>query len=459
MKSDKLKIFFSGIGGSGVSAIAGFMADKGHVVTGSDRAFDLNPAHPLKKTFQSKGISIVPQDGGAPDGSYDLAVFSTAVEPDRPEVLKAKETGVQVQTRPVFLAELTESFKTIAVSGTSGKSTVSGMLAFLMHRMNLSPNLIGGGRVRQFRTEADAGNYLVGNSEYLIIEACESDGSIVNYKPEHTIILNLDFDHHTVEDTKSMFEILISRTKGKVIVNADDDNLAGIPIKDAVTFSVFKSSDYRAEEIILNKFSSTFSVRGTAFTVSIPGMHNVYNALSCIAFLSELGMSPDAIAELLPEFQGIDRRFDIHLDDDNYLVVDDYAHNPHKLAALMETMKQLRESVCYIFQPHGFGPTRMMKKEYIETFVLNLRDSDHLVLLPIFYAGGTAGRDISSDDLADGIAAAGKSVEVIENRRDIVDNAGEYKCYVILGARDDTLADLAEEVAVKLLQAVREMSS
>jgi UDP-N-acetylmuramate--alanine ligase len=450
MKSDKLKIFFSGIGGSGVSALAGFMADQGHMVTGSDRAFDVNHNNPLKKIFQSKGISIVPQDGRALDASYDLAVFSTAVEPDRPEVLKAKETGVQVKTRPVFLAELTGAFKTIAVSGTSGKSTVSGMLAFLMKKINLSPNLISGGRVRQFRTGFDAGNYLVGNSEYLIIEACESDGSIVNYKPEHTIMLNLDFDHHTVEDTKDMFEILISRTKGKIIVNADDDNLAGMTIENAVTFSVHKPSDYRAEGIILNNFSSTFSVGGRAFTVSIPGIHNVSNALACIAFLSELGISFETIAAVLPEFKGIDRRFDIHLDDDTYLVIDDYAHNPHKLAALMETMKQLRESVCYIFQPHGFGPTRMMKKEYIETFVRNLRDADHLLLLPIFYAGGTAGKDISSDDLADGIAAAGKSVEVIESRRDIVDKAGEYKCYVILGARDDTLADLAEEIAAKL---------
>ncbi len=450
MKIDKLKIFFSGIGGSGVSAIAGFMADKGHTVAGSDRAFDLNPDNHLRKTFQSKGISIIPQDGRAPDSSYDISVFSTAIEPDRPEVLKAKETGVPVKTRPEFLAELTETFKTIAVSGTSGKSTVSGMLAFLMQQLALSPNLIGGGRVRQFKTETDAGNYLVGDSEYLIIEACESDGSIVNYKPEHTIILNLDFDHHTVEDTKRMFEVLVSRTKGKVIVNADDDNLAGIPIDDAVIFSIFKPSDYRAEEVILNKFSTTFSVGGTTFTVSIPGRHNLYNALSCIAFLSELGISHDAIAAVLPDFQGIDRRFDVHLNDGKYLVIDDYAHNPHKIKALMDSINRLADNVCYIFQPHGFGPTKMMKKEYIETFVRNLRDTDQLILLPIFYAGGTASQDISSSDLAKEISASGRLVHVVERRGDLVNSVGEYQAYVIFGARDDSLSDLAVEIARKI---------
>lgn len=436
-----------------MSAIAGFMADKGHIITGSDRSFDLNPAHPLKKVFQTKGITIVPQDGRGLDSSFDYAVFSTAVESDRPEVVKAGELGIPIKTRPEFLAELTGSYKTIAVSGTSGKSTVSGMLAFLMQKLGLSPNFIGGGRVKQLRSESDAGNYLSGTSEYLVIEACESDGSIVNYKPEHTIILNLDFDHHTVEETTKLFEVLVSRTKGKVIVNADDDNLAGMKINDAITFSVIRPSGYRAEVIVSKPFSTDFSVRNTKFTVSLPGRHNLYNALSCIVFLSELGISLNEIAAALTEFQGIDRRFDIYLNDGKYLVADDYAHNPHKLAALMGTMKQFRDSVCYIFQPHGFGPTRMMKTEYIETFVQNLRDTDHLILLPIFYAGGTASKDISSNDLADEIIASGKSVEVVEKRRDVINNAGEYNCYVILGARDDSLAGLAEQIARKCASA------
>jgi UDP-N-acetylmuramate--alanine ligase len=447
MQDKKYKIFFSGIAGSGVSAIAAFMVDKGHSIAGSDRAFDLNPDHPLKKTFQSKNITIVPQDGSGLDRTFDLAVFSTAVEPDRPEVLKARELGIPVMTRPDYLAEITASFNTIAVSGTSGKSTVTGLLAFLMNKLGLSPNFISGGRVKQFKTSSNPGNSLTGKSDYLIIEACESDGTIVNYMPQHTIILNLALDHHTVDVTAGMFKTLVKHTRGKTIINADDKNLSVMGVKGAVTFSIDNASDFMAEGIEYKPFSTDFSLKKTNFTLSMPGKHNLYNALSCIAILSELGVPLSDIAAVLSEFQGIERRFDIHLNDGKHLVIDDYAHNPHKISSLMETVRRLRPKVCYIFQPHGFGPTRLMKKEYIQAFVENLRDSDHLILLPIYYVGGTAARDISSQDLADEIKAKGKSAEVMENREDILSGINKCDTYVIFGARDESLSDFARAVA------------
>ncbi|MEN8263828.1 MAG: Mur ligase family protein [Nitrospirota bacterium] len=450
MQSKTLKIFFSGIAGSGVSAIAAFMADKGHIIAGSDRAFDLDPGHPLKDRFNTAGITIVPQDGSGIDNTFDFAVFSTAVEPDRPEVIKAGKLGVPVRTRPDYLAEITASFNTIAVSGTSGKSTASGMLAFLMARLGLDPNFISGGRVKQFKTSSHPGNSMTGDSDYLVIEACESDGTIVNYKPQHSIILNLAFDHHSVEKTSAMFETLMENTKGKIILNADDENLNKISVRDAVTFSINNESDYKAEQIEYKPFSTDFTLKGTRFSLSLPGSYNLYNALSCIAFLSEIRISMEDIAAVLPEFQGIDRRFDIYLNDGESLVIDDYAHNPHKISALMETVRKLGERVCYIFQPHGFGPTRLMKREYIETFIANLRDTDHLILLPIFYAGGTAAKDISSNDLAQEIKSAGKSVKVVEKRTDILDRVNEYKVYVVFGARDETLAEFAEQISAKM---------
>jgi UDP-N-acetylmuramate--alanine ligase len=447
MHSSPLKIFFSGIGGSGVSAIASFMADKGHIIVGSDRAFDRDPRHSLKTVLQSKGIRIVPQDGSAIDESFDYAVFSTAVEPEQPEVIKAKTLGIPVKTRPEYLTEITESFHTIAVSGTSGKSTVSGMLAFLMSRLGLNPNFIGGGRVKQFKTSSNPGNSLTGSSDYFVIEACESDGSIVNYRPDHSIILNLSLDHHTIEKTAQMFETLMNNTMNKIIVNADDENLKKITNRKAITFSIHNQSDYMADEVVYRPFSIDFLLCKTRFSLSLPGQYNLSNALSCIALLSEIGIPLSTIAGILPEFQGIDRRFDIHLNKGERLVIDDYAHNPYKISSLMQTVKQLRKHVCYIFQPHGFGPTRFMKKEYIHTFTKNLRDSDHLILLPIFYAGGTASNDISSHDLDYGIRAGGKSVEVVEDREDILKRPLVHKTYIIFGARDETLSDLARQIA------------
>lgn len=444
-----MDIFFSGIGGSGVSAIAGFMSDKGHSVTGSDRLFDNIPNHPLRQRLEANNIRIVPQNGSGPDQGFSFAVFSTAVEQSNPDYLKAKELGIPIKTRPEYLAEIVSEYKTIAVAGTSGKSTTSGMLAFLMGRLGMSPNFIGGGRVKQFRTGKNPGNYIAGNSDQLVIEACESDGSIVNYRPEHSVILNLDLDHHSIVETGRMFEILSDNTSGTVILNADDWNLKTCKIRGAVTFSIDKSSDYQAVNIRYQSLITTFSVCGQEFKLAIPGRHNLYNAVACIAILAEMGISLEKISVLLPVFSGIERRFDIHLNDGKNLVIDDYAHNPHKLESLMRTMQDISERVCYIFQPHGFGPTRLMKDGYIAAFIDGLRNADRLIVLPIYYAGGTAAQDISSGDLVAPIKASGRDALAVSDRNSIIDLLGDHAAHVVLGARDDSLSDFAAKIAQK----------
>jgi UDP-N-acetylmuramate--alanine ligase len=323
------------------------------------------------------------------------------------------------------------------------------MLAFLMHSLGMSPNFIGGGRVKQFKTEKNPGNYASGTSDYLVIEACESDGSIVQYRPEYTVLLNLDLDHHSVGETGMMFEILTDNTSGIVLLNADDWNLKACKIRDAITFSIEKASDYQAVDIRYFPLRTTFQVYGQEFALALPGRHNLYNALACIAVLAETGIALREIAAVLPDFSGIERRFDIHLDNGKYLVIDDYAHNPHKIQSLMQTMQGISKKVCYIFQPHGFGPTRLMKDGYITTFIEGLRDTDRLMVLPIFYAGGTAAKDISSEDLAVPIKSSGKDVLAVIDRGSVFAALGDYEAYVVFGARDDTLSDLAEEIAAR----------
>jgi UDP-N-acetylmuramate--alanine ligase len=445
-----LNIFFSGIGGSGVSAIAGFMADKGHTVAGSDRLFDRDPEHPMMKVLAVNGIRLVPQDGKGIDGSFDFAVFSTAVEKSNPDFLKAEELRMPVRTRPEYLAEIVSTYQTIAVAGTSGKSTTSGMLAFLMQRLRMSPNFIGGGRVKQFKTERNSGNYITGNSDYLVIEACESDGTIVDYRPAHSVILNLDLDHHSVGETAGMFESLAGNTSGIVLINGDDVNLMSSGIRRSGTFSIERDSDYRAEDIAHGSLKSAFRVNGQRFALSLPGRHNLYNALACIAILSELGITLKEIAVVLPEFTGIERRFDVHPNKGKHLIIDDYAHNPHKIRSLMQTMQGISNRVCYIFQPHGYGPTRLMKDAYIKTFIDGMRDTDRLILLPIYYAGGTAAKDISSEDLAVPVRDSGRHAVALHDRKEVFDAWGEYEAYVVFGARDDSLSTLAEEIAKRL---------
>ncbi|HMK61943.1 MAG TPA: Mur ligase domain-containing protein [Dissulfurispiraceae bacterium] len=453
MLNKKLNIFFSGIGGSGVSAIAVFMADKGHMISGSDRAFDNNPNHPTCIALKNKGIAIIPQDGSGITKSLDLVVFSTAVEPDKPEYSKARLMNIPIMTRPEFLAQIVAEYKTIAIAGTSGKSTVSGMLAYLMTRLGLEPNFIGGGRVKQFKNASNPGNSIAGRSDLLVIEACESDGTIVNYRPEHSVILNLDLDHHAVDKTAAMFDALLENTRGKIVINADDSHLAALSslrAKDAAKFGISQPAKYKATNVMYDNFSTKFSLSGQVFRLSLPGEYNLSNALACIALLSEIGMQYKDIAGVLPDFSGIERRFDVHLDDGTRLVIDDYAHNPHKITALMSAVRPLRGKICYIFQPHGFGPTRLMKDGYIDAFSRGLRNSDHLILLPIYYAGGTADKDISSNDLALGIVKNGKSAESVKDRNEVIRGLDKWDNYVVMGARDDTLSAFTRSIALLL---------
>ncbi len=433
-----------------MSALAGFLAEKGHNVSGSDRLFDAAPDSRLFERLKRGGIEIVRQDGSGIDGSFDLAVFSTAVERGNPDRKRAEELGLPVKTRPEYLAETVSRFRTVAVAGTSGKSTTSGMLAFLMERLGMDPCFIGGGRVKNFVTERRAGNYLSGRSDWLVIEACESDGTIVDYKPVHSIILNLGLDHHSISETAHMFKKLCENTSGLVITGGDDENIVRWGLNGPINFSIERESPYRAENVEYHRLSTAFTVRGRKFTVPLPGKHNLYNAVACIAFLSELGVPLEDTGEVLRGFSGIERRFDIRLDDESYLVIDDYAHNPDKIFNLMQTMKLVSRSVCYIFQPHGYGPTRLLREGYIETFVANLRESDYLFLLPIYYAGGTSARDISSENIVEAVAASGKQASAMGERRRIFGLLGNWQSYVIFGARDDSLSDYAEEIALML---------
>ncbi len=445
------KLFFSGIGGSGVSAIAGFMVDGGHAVAGSDRAFDKFPGHPSSRILKAKGISITPHDGSGIDASFDCAVFSTAVEKDHPELIKAAGLGVKVKTRPQFLCDVASAYRTVAVTGTSGKSTTSGMLAYIMQRLGMNPNFIGGGQVKQFRNRRSLGNALVGKSDIFVFEACESDGTIVSYSPHYSVITNLSFDHNPIGKTAEMFEALGRNTKQEIIINGDDGNLPRRRFDNPVRFSIERDSQYHAKKITYSPFTTSFCVDSVPFHLSLPGKHNLYNALACITVLAEMGVLLKDIAAVMPDFTGIDRRFDVHLHNERYLVIDDYAHNPHKIVSLMETAGKIRKKICYIFQPHGFGPARLMKKEYIEAFAGSLRPGDHLLMLPIYYAGGTPAKDISSEDLCREIRLSGRNAETLPDRPLLFSRLNEWDAYVVFGARDQSLSDYAREIAERIM--------
>ncbi len=433
-----------------MSALAAFAAEHGAVVCGSDRNYDREPDHKIFRMLRSKGIFIAPQDGSGLDLSFDLVVFSTAVEPDNPEVLRAAELGLKTVLRPDFLAGIINGFDSIAVAGTNGKSTTAGMLAFMMRELGMVPNYIGGGRVKQFQTQSNPGNSLSGDSGLLVAEACESDGSIVRYHPAITIISNLSLDHNRIDETKTMFSTLAENTRRLVIVNADDTNLEAILPHAALTYGIDKKADVRACDIVMRGFFSRFRIEGLVFEIKLPGRHNLYNALAALAVLRSLGVPLSELVRPLYNFRGIDRRFDIYLDEGGFFVVDDYAHNPQKIAALMQTVSAEKHKICYIFQPHGFGPTRLLRDGYVDTFSSFLRKEDQLFILPIYYAGGDVSREISSEDLAAPLRSAGYSVDLLKSRRDLNVRLEEWNTFIVFGARDESLSDFAQNIAERL---------
>jgi len=447
--SDRQNIFFSGIAGSGVSALALFMALKGHNVSGSDRQFDSGSGMDMKNSLEAAGIAITPQDGSGITQGLDLMVMSTAVEADRPEVLRARELGLSIMTRPEFLVSLSSGYKSIAVAGTSGKSTASGMLAFALDRLGAAPNYISGGKVKDFRTPQNPGNVLSGDADWLVMEADESDGSIVNYTPYCSVIANLSLDHNPVDETATMFRQLVMNTSGRVILNADEQKLMGLGADKALSYSVNNpSADLRAEDITMEGLNCAFSIKGQAFNLNQPGLHNIYNALAAISVLHFMEFGLDRISEAIAPFKGIERRFDVHLEKDGLMVIDDYAHNPHKIGALMRTISGISDRACYIFQPHGFGPLKLMLNEYADTFKSHLREQDMLFILPVYYSGGTAKCDIGPRDLA---ALCGATpLEDRDSLISFISNVQPYDCYAVLGARDDSLRILAGEIAGKL---------
>ena len=431
-----------------MSALALLDASHGHEVFGSDRAFAPGASHPALAALKASGISIVEQDGSGIHKGLDLAVFSTAVEDDTAEAIRARELGVMTQSRPERLAEMVSVMQTVAVTGTSGKSTTAGMLALAMHRLGMEPTLISGGMVKDLASPTNPGNFLPGGSGRLVVEACESDGSIAGLHPEHTIVLNLALDHMGLQQTASMFRTLADNTsEGKVLINADDHNLVAAGLKADLAFSVNKPSEFRAESLSLGPLSSEFSISGQKFRLRVPGLYNVYNAVASAAMLSVLDVPLAEAARALESFSGIRRRFDVHLNDSGKVVVDDYAHNPHKIAAMMASAARLAPGVCYVFQPHGYEPTRLMMDGYIKAFSDGLRDGDRLIVLPIYYAGGTAQKDVSSEDIARGVREHGGKAEAAPDRDEALRTLSDCRAVVVMGARDETLSGFAAKVA------------
>jgi UDP-N-acetylmuramate--alanine ligase len=314
------------------------------------------------------------------------------------------------------------------------------------------PSVITGGELVALQREGRWGNAWAGTSEFLVVEADESDGSVVRYHPAVGVLLNLQRDHKEMDAVAGMFRAFRAQVRETAVVG-EAMNLREFA-RDATVFGFGEGADLRAEALWLGAESSTFRVRDTAFRLPVPGRHNVENALAALAACEALGVPLAAMVEPLGTFQGVARRFQVLGTRGGVTVVDDFGHNPAKVTASLRAAHLRVEAhggrVLAVFQPHGFGPLKFLRADFVEAFAAELAPRDRLWFLDVFYAGGTASRDITSAEVVQEIAAQGVAAEAAPSREWLVARlSAEAKAgdlILVMGARDPSLNDLAKAI-------------
>ncbi|MDD2600565.1 MAG: Mur ligase domain-containing protein [Kiritimatiellae bacterium] len=425
------RIHIVGINGVGMSALAQALLDSGADVSGSDRLLDSGDSTPVLETLAAQGVALYPQDGSGVLAGVERVVISSAIESDNPELKRAGEQQIPVEHRAVALARVVAGRELVAVTGTCGKSSVTAMLAVILEGCGFDPLVVNGAAVIGW----SAGGGRIGSARsgkgIAVIEADESDKSLMAFKPDHAIITNASADHFDLHETLGLFEVFRRRVAGHVI-----DGIRG---GDAL------------EQVEIRGWESRFVHEGVQYTVPLPGLFNVRNAAHAVRMALALGADASEVVAALAAFKGIERRLQLVGYCNQAAVIDDYAHNPEKLRAAWQTLSAVFPSgICGLWRPHGYTPLRKMMDELVEMFAAVCSDRDTLLLLPVYDMGGSTTRDVSSADLAFKLAGKGVKVELVNDlkaaetrMRELSAEKGALVCF---GARDPGLPRLAADL-------------
>lgn len=421
-----------GIGGVSMSGIAEILVNWGFSVSGSDRS-DSETLHVLRNA----GIKIYVGHNAKNIEGADCVVYTAAIHPDNPEFVHAKELGIPLIERSTFLGELTRCYKnTIAVSGTHGKTTTTSLVSLCFIEAQKDPSIQVGAMLKELN-----GNYRVGNSENFIIEACEYVESFLKFSPQSAVVTNIDNDHldyfKTFDNIKHAFSKYVNLLPrdGYLVTNGDDPDCLDLRKNTAarvITFGIRNDrANFVGRNVVYDKNGyPKFDVyRNNSyfgeFKLSVPGLHNVYNALACIAMCSCYGISRQILKTVLSRFSGANRRFEYVGSFDNMDVYDDYAHHPSEISATAKAMKNktYRQS-WVVFQPHTYSRT----KELLSDFAEALLDFDNIIVTDIYAAREKNTYGITSKDLVRKIGDLGKNALYISNFDDIADYIKSHAC-------------------------------
>src|SRR4051812_3757316 len=335
-------VFFSGIGGSGMLPLASIVRAGGARVAGSDRSLDAGRTPDKFDYLRSLGIQLVPQDGSGLEPGMTL-VTSAAVEDNVPDVVRARELGLPHLTRPEFLARLLNSAqRSVAVGGTSGESTVTGMIGWILHACHRQPTVMNGAVMKNFVTpSAPFASALVGDPELFVSEVDESDGSIALYKPEVAVLTNISLDHKEMAELRSLFAAFLLRAR-RAVLNLDDPETRAladvVPADNRVGYGFDSPGcDFMGKDLRLEADGVAFALEAEGerheVRLAVPGRHNASNALAAIAATRALGVRIEDSVNALARFEGLRRRMETVGSAREVTVIDDFAHNPDKIDA------------------------------------------------------------------------------------------------------------------------------
>lgn len=436
----------------------------GHSVAGSDRALDQGRTAPKFDYLKSQGISLYPQDGSGLVSRDQILVASAAVEDTVPDIEAAKRLGAKRLGRAELLAELFNAAETpIGVAGTSGKSTTTAMTAWILHAAGASPTVMNGAVMKNFVSpDALFASALVGDGGAFVSELDESDGTIALYRPKIAVLNNISLDHKSIQELRTLFGDFLGRAE-TAILNLDNAETMRLArrARHVVTYSIESDiGDFGATAIEPQPFGVSFMAvdyRGgeqIAVALKAPGRHNVSNALAAIAASTAAGVPFVEAARALSSFEGVKRRFEFIGETNGVTIIDDFGHNPDKIAATLKTLHDFPGRLLVMFQPHGFGPLKKMKAEFIACFAENLGPDDILLMPEPVYFGGTTDRSVGSRDIVVGVSLRGGYAEALATREAcgarLLELARPGDRIIVMGARDDTLSVFAAELITRL---------
>ncbi|MCT4632269.1 MAG: UDP-N-acetylmuramate--L-alanine ligase [Firmicutes bacterium] len=440
-KKNIKNIHMIGIGGIGVSGLAKILMDNGFKVSGSD----------IKKSFLTEELKemgatifIGHDEKNAQDA--DVVVYTSAVSEENPELKYARDNNILTYDRAEMLGKIAQDYKTtIAIAGTHGKTTTTSMLAQVMETSELDPTILIGGVLEFIK-----GNTKIGSNKFLLTEACEYKRNFLKIHPDIAVILNVDEDHldyyENIEEIIGAFEDYVKSVpkKGLVIINKDDHNsrrlIPHVP-SQLITIGITMDGDYMGKNITFNEFGyPQFDVyKGeeliTTIKLGVPGQHNIYNALCCIATAHHLGADVEKMAEALSSFIGAKRRQDIKGKMDDVLIIDDYAHHPTEIKSTLNAVSKMpHNKIWTIFQPHTYTRTKELLHEFGSAF----NESDFIIVTDIYAAREDNVYNIHSKDLVDIIQKESKNAIYISDFKDIIsyikENTSQEDIVITMGA-------------------------